>query len=190
MRPRAPRGRRQRGCGALGLWVRAELPHSSLSRDVLWDAGKQKPMGTPLGERTTGPREQRPGSGLRRAVISVNDQGAEGTLQVGGSRWAQSGDGLLPRAGPTPLWPLEDHLPLLTPVQKPTTPGRAARCTAVGSTPAGGPVTCVAGRLASVGEGKLSLNTKGPCVSWRHLEEMCAGLSGGLGAPGSLQKPK
>ena len=53
------------------------------------------------------------GTGLRRAVISVNDRGAEGTLQVGSSRQAQPGDRLLPRAGLTPPWPLGDLLPLL-----------------------------------------------------------------------------
>lgn len=160
---------------------------SSLSRDTLWDAGKQKPTRPPLWERTAGPREHRPGhrpgSGLQRVVISVNDRGAEGTPQVGGSRQAQPGYGLLPRAGPTPSRPLGNNLPLLDSGPGSHDPREGSLMHGSGQHAGrGGPVTCVAGRLASVREGRLSLSTKGPCVSWRHLEGTCASLSGGLGA--------
>lgn len=182
MRPRAPRGRRQRGCGALGLWVRAELPHSSLSRDVLWDAGKQKPMGTPLGERTTGPREQRPGSGLRRAVISVNDQGAEGTLQVGGSRWAQSGDGLLPRAGPTPLWPLEDHLPLLDSGPEAHDPGEGSPVHSSGQHTSRGPCYLRGWKAGQCGGGEAEPQHKRPlCELEAPGGDVCRPLRGSRG---------
>lgn len=204
MRPRAPWGQRQRGQGAPGLWVLAELPCSSLSRDVLWDAGKQKLTGPPLGERTAGPRERRlghrPGPGLQTAVISVNDRGAEGTLQVGSSRQAQPGDGLLPRAGLTPPWPPGDLLPLLDSGPEAHHPGEAARCMAVGSMPAGGPCYLHGWKAGWCGGGEAEPQHKRPlCELEAPGGDACRPLRGSRGpqgwgtaagvAPGSPQKP-
>lgn len=91
--------------------------------------------------------------------------------------------------------------PSWTQVQEPTTPGRAARCTAVGSTPAGGPCYLRGWKAGQCGGGEAEPQHKRPlCELEAPGGDVCRPLRGSRGprgggtaagvAPGSLQKPK